>query len=165
MLSSAVVVCLGSNMGDRGFFIEEMEKSLAEILIPPIQKSRMMETAPVDILGQQDRYLNRIVAGFYRGTPRGLLEQTQLIEKRLGRTEKGNRAPRTADIDILLFDNLVVKEDDLVLPHPAICWRKFCLEGLFEVVPDKMIPGINRTVTQAFSEMASEVREQYIQFL
>lgn len=165
MMHSAVVVCLGSNLGDRGFFIEEMEKSLADILIPPIQKSRIMETAPVEIPGQQDLYLNRIIAGLYRGTPRGLLEQTQLIERRLGRTEKGNRAPRTADIDILLFDNLIVKEDDLVLPHPAIYSRRFCIEGLFEVASDKTIPGINRTVAQLFSEMASEIREQRVQFL
>jgi 2-amino-4-hydroxy-6-hydroxymethyldihydropteridine diphosphokinase len=165
MMLSAVIVCLGSNLGDRCFFIKEMEKSLAEILIAPIQKSRMMQTAPLDIMGQQDKYLNRIMAGFYRGTPRGLLEQTQLIEMRLGRTEKGNRAPRTADIDILMFGNLVIKEDDLVLPHPAIYSRRFCIEGLFEVAPEEVIPGFNRTVAQLFGEMASDVREQQVQFL
>jgi 2-amino-4-hydroxy-6-hydroxymethyldihydropteridine diphosphokinase len=165
MIPSEVVVSLGSNLGDRRFFIEEMEKSLAEIIISPIKRSRLMETAPVDILGQQDWFLNRIVAGFFRGTPRGLLEHTKLIERQLGRTEKGNRAPRTADIDILLFDNLVVKEDDLVIPHPAVHLRRFCIEGLFEVAPDKMIVGINSTVTQLFSEMAPEIREQRIKFL
>jgi 2-amino-4-hydroxy-6-hydroxymethyldihydropteridine diphosphokinase len=165
MIQYEVVFSLGSNLGDRKFFIEEMEKSLAEIIVPPIKRSRLMETAPVDIIGQQNWYLNRIIAGFFSGTPRGLLEQTQLIERRLGRTEKGNRAPRTADIDLLLFDNQVVKEDDLVLPHPAIHLRRFCIEGLFEVVPDKMIAGINSTVTQLFSEMAPEIREQRIEFL
>jgi 2-amino-4-hydroxy-6-hydroxymethyldihydropteridine diphosphokinase len=142
-----------------------MEKALAEVIIPPIKRSRLMETEPVAIEGQQDWYLNRIITGFFLGTPARLLEQTQLIERLLGRTEKGTRAPRTADIDILLFDNFIVTEKDLVLPHPAIDSRRFCIEGLFELVPDKMIPGIDRTVAQLFNGIISEVREQRVRFL
>ena len=165
MIQSEIVLCLGSNLGDRFLFIEEMEKALAEVIIPPIKRSRLMETEPVAISGQQDWYLNRIIAGFFCGTPEELLEQTQSIERLLGRIEKGTRAPRTADIDILLFDNFFVTEKDLVLPHPAIDSRRFCIEGLFDIVPDKIIPGIDRTVVQLFNEMAPEVREQRVRFL
>lgn len=145
--------------------MQEMESALSTIVSGPILKSRLMETEPVDVSRPQDWYLNRIVAGTFDGTPEELLENTQAIEIRLGRSEKGKRAPRTADIDILLFDDLVIYEENLIIPHPALVTRRFCIEGLFEILPLYSIYGLGISVTELYRNMGDDVRKQKINFL
>jgi 2-amino-4-hydroxy-6-hydroxymethyldihydropteridine diphosphokinase len=145
--------------------MQEMESALSTIISGPILKSRLMETEPIDVSRPQDWYLNRIMAGTFDGSPRELLEYTQTIEIRLGRSEKGNRTPRTADIDILLFDNLFVNEEDLIIPHPALVSRRFCIEGLFEILPSFTICVRGISVAELYRNMDDEVRKQKIKFL
>ena len=75
--------------------------------------SRLMETEPVGLEDTQPFYYNRLVRGGYNGTARELLKQCLAIEKKLGRTRHEKFAPRTADIDILLFGKAVTAEADL----------------------------------------------------
>jgi 2-amino-4-hydroxy-6-hydroxymethyldihydropteridine diphosphokinase len=159
-----VALSLGSNVGDRGFFISEMENSLNEILSGPLRRSRLMETEPVGVTEQQGWFLNRIVTGFYTGTPQQLLEATQLIERRLGRITKRDLVPRTADIDILLFGSTVVYEANLIIPHPAITLRRFCLEGLNDLIPEQMVCGIDKTIAQLFEQFGPLLQRQSIVF-
>ncbi len=162
---NTVFLSIGTNVGDREYYIREMESSLSELLIPPIRHSRLMETEPVGVIGEQNWYLNRIISGQFGGTPRELLECTQSIENRLGRIEKHNRAPRTADIDILLFDSEVICERGLVIPHSAITTRRFCIEGLFEIVPQKKLAGTEITFADIFGQMDTATRNQRVYFL
>jgi 2-amino-4-hydroxy-6-hydroxymethyldihydropteridine diphosphokinase len=161
---TTVALCLGSNLGDRQNYLSQMELELQDILNGSIIKSRIMETEPVDVNRPQEWYLNRIIKADYKGSPSDLLTQTQLIEKRLGRIDKNNRLPRTSDIDILLFGNMIIKTDVLSIPHPAILSRRFCLEGLFEIMPEHRVGIDNDTVRDLYSSMSAEMRAQKVVF-
>lgn len=142
--------------------MREMENSLEAVLTRPILKSAVMETEPVDVSEDQQWYLNKIVSGFFEGTPQELLKYTQSVEIKLGRLSKKKREPRTADIDILIFDEIIVNDADLKIPHPAITQRRFCLEGLYEIMPDQVIAGLNLPVHELVRQMSLAVRQQKI---
>lgn len=159
-----VVLCLGSNLGDRASYMRQMEQELEEVLLPPIRKSSLMETEPLGVTAGHPWYYNRLVRGMYEDTPRGLLEKCQEIEKKLGRTRPEKYSPRTADIDILLFGDAVVNENDLVIPHRHIADRRFCLKGLKEIAGKWLVPGVNKSVNELIKEMDAGVRKQQIRY-
>lgn len=159
-----VVLCLGSNLGDRASYMRQMEQELEEVLLPPIRKSSLMETEPLGVTADHPWYYNRLVRGIYDGTPRGLLEMCQEIEKKLGRTRPEKYSPRTADVDILLFGGKVVNEPDLIIPHRHILDRRFCLEGLREIAGKRKVPGVNKSVNELVKEMDAGVGKQQIRY-
>ncbi len=154
-----VVLSLGSNLGNRFANMQIMERETSHLLGGEILKSPLYETAPVGVSGHSP-YLNRIIAGYFSGTPEELLEKTQQIEKELGRNTKGNLAPRTADIDILLFNDLEINKADLIIPHHSIFERHFEIAGTKAVVPEQLIPGQNINFSEY--EIRSEVKAQVI---
>ncbi len=81
-------------------------------------------------------------------TPRELLETLLNIESRLGRERIIRRGPRTIDLDILLFEDRVIREVDLVIPHPELEKRRFVLDPLSEIAPDLIHPIIRKTITE-----------------
>ena len=157
-----VVLCLGSNLGDRASKMGQMERNLARVLLPPISKSRLMETEPLGVTAGHPWYYNRLVRGRYGRTPRELLEICQAIEQKLGRERPEKYAPRTADIDILLFGDQAINEKDLIIPHRHILDRRFCLEGLAEIAGDWIVPGLLKPVNALMKEMAAGVKNQKI---
>jgi len=159
---SDVVLCLGSNLGDRASFLRQMEGGLERVLLPPFRKSLLMETEPLGVTAGHPWYYNRLIRGNYDGTPRQLLKTCRRIEKRLGRTRPEKYAPRTADIDILLFGNQVINEKDLIIPHRHILDRRFCLEGLAEIAGEWIVPGLLKPVNALMKEMAAGVKNQKI---
>ncbi|MBD3322219.1 MAG: 2-amino-4-hydroxy-6-hydroxymethyldihydropteridine diphosphokinase [Chitinivibrionales bacterium] len=154
----------GSNRGDRKNYVDTMVSSLAEVLVPPVRKSLIMETEPIGVPGVQKWYINVIIGGTYTGSARELLVKSREIEVDLGRISKGDRMPRTADIDILLFGNQIINDDDLVVPHPEIAGRRFCIEGLNQIASDMIIPGLNTTVHELYEHMNERIRKQNIRF-
>lgn len=155
-----VALSLGTNSGDRLSRMRAMELLLAEVLHPPITASTLVETEPVAVATEQPWFLNRIVRGYYLSTPERLLDECNRIERELGRTGKGMRTQRTADIDILLFGEQTVATRVLVIPHPAILERRFCMEGLCEIMPDALIATVNATVAACCAAMPMAVRLQ-----
>ena len=91
-----VVLCLGTNLGDRVSYMQKMEQALEEVLLPPISKSSLMETGPLGVTADHPWYYNRLVRGRYNGTPRDLLKRCQAIEQKLGRTRPEKYAPSTS---------------------------------------------------------------------
>ena len=140
-----------------------MEQELRLLIGPEMKTSMLMETAPVEVAAGQPWYLNRIVGGFYTGSAGRLLEACCSIERRLGRTGKGMRTDRTADIDILLFGGRSLSTDTLIIPHPGILRRRFCLEGLLQIMPDAMIAGT--TVREHHACMPPSVKSQRMRFV
>lgn len=134
-----IVLSLGTNLGNRRENMILMERAAADLFAGDIIKSPLYETAPVGVSGHSP-YLNRIVAGKYEGTPEELLKQTQQIELSLGRQGKGKLEPRTADIDILLFNEDIHKQPNLTIPHHALFERHFEIAGVQAVVPNQLIP-------------------------
>ena len=160
-----VALSLGANLGDRASYMRRMEQGLEKILEPPFAVSRLMETEPLGTAGDHPWYYNRVVLGKFRGAPRDLLGACQALEVRLGRTRPAKYAPRTADIDILLFEEVLVNEADLVIPHLHLLDRRFCLEGLLELAPDRRIPGQVKTVRELVAAMADDIRMQRIRYI
>lgn len=135
---------LGSNLGNRE---KQLEKAIAAIAsgLPAIilKKSSIIETEPVDYL-DQPRFLNQVILIETDLRPHDLLRQLQKTEGDLGRTKSFPKGPRTIDLDILLYDNIIMKTDDLIIPHPEIKNREFVLKHLLELEPDIMDPATGK---------------------
>jgi len=126
-------VALGSNVGDRSVHLARARKALAAL-----PRSRMLATSAIEEtepLGPvpQGPYLNQMVALETQLTPRELLGELQRIERDAGRTRELRWGPRTLDLDIVRFEQQSVREDDLVVPHPAIADRAFWQRELAEL--------------------------------
>ena len=136
-------VGLGSNLGDRE---ASLRSALAELhATPGIEVravSELRETEPVGYL-DQPRFLNGVAELETTLQPRELLEALLDVERRLGRDRAtGPRyGPRTVDLDLLLYDDLVLAEPGLELPHPRMHERLFVLEPLAELDPGLVLPG------------------------
>jgi 2-amino-4-hydroxy-6-hydroxymethyldihydropteridine diphosphokinase len=134
-------VGLGSNMGDR----ERMLWSAIHMLtfnpeVEVVAVSSFRETDPVG-LEEQPRFLNAAAAVDTELEPRALLDLLLSIERELGRTRAGPRfGPRTIDLDLLLYDDEIVEEPGLTVPHPRLHERRFALEPLAELDPDLAVP-------------------------
>jgi 2-amino-4-hydroxy-6-hydroxymethyldihydropteridine diphosphokinase len=159
---------LGSNQGDRRFYIEEMARELRTVLAGCARASRVMETGPVGVEGRQPAYLNMVVAGYYGGDAYTLLDSCLSIEARLGRVRAGPKAPRTADVDILLFGaGRIYDPPGLVVPHPELLNRRFCLEGLMGIDSSIPVPVNGRLLTagELYKNMEAGVAAQDVSFL
>jgi 2-amino-4-hydroxy-6-hydroxymethyldihydropteridine diphosphokinase len=135
-----VVLGLGSNRaGADGrsprLIIGAAVGDLAGIL-DGVRAASVRKTRPVHVT-DQPAFLNTAVAGFYRGSPRDLLCAVNAVEAEYGRDRSRERrwGERTLDIDILLFGDMVIAEDGLVIPHPRLKERAFALEPLLELFP------------------------------
>jgi 2-amino-4-hydroxy-6-hydroxymethyldihydropteridine diphosphokinase len=135
---------LGSNLGDRAASLRAALEALDRW--PRVELrgvSKVYETVPVEVEVEQPDYLN-CVAEVECGVPViELLRFCQGVEAALGREGKGERGPRTVDVDVLLFGEGVLDTEDLVLPHPGIL-RAFNLTGLADLDPGVYIPNRGR---------------------
>lgn len=153
---------LGSNLGDPYFYMKKMEEFLEKTLDSPIIRSSLMETTPVDVTDVQKIYLNRIVVGESQILPLDMLKLCQKEELSLGRTNKGAKLARTADIDILFAGNQIINSDVLTIPHPAICERLFILKGLQQTDNTFVHPLLKKSISLLYSEIAEKLKDQEI---
>jgi 2-amino-4-hydroxy-6-hydroxymethyldihydropteridine diphosphokinase len=133
-------VGLGSNLEDP---VRQVETALAELDHLPhtrvVKRSTLHRTAPVGYANQPD-FINA-VAQLETGLPaERLLDELHALEARHGRTRSFPNAPRTLDLDLLLFGRLVVHSEKLTLPHPRMREREFVLKPLREIAPDLELP-------------------------
>ena len=152
-------------MGRRRLYIDKMITLVSGFLHKPIKISRLMETEPVGISAGQQWFLNCIVSGKYNGAAEELLPECLGAEQKLGRVRGKRFAPRTADIDVLMFGNRRIVRATLTVPHPRILARRFCLEGLLEIAPRTKIAGTGMTCERHYRSMPQRVRDQKIRFL
>jgi 2-amino-4-hydroxy-6-hydroxymethyldihydropteridine diphosphokinase len=160
-----VFLCLGSNVGNKLSNIRRMKKQILLFLETPIQVSRLMKTEPVGVTAQQPWFLNCVISGRFGGSTGELLARCRRIEENLGRKRKARFAPRTADIDILMFGVAGIRSSNLVIPHPRMLNRRFCIEGLWDIAPRTKIPGTGRTCTEIRDRMTSKLKAQKIRFV
>ncbi len=162
---TSVLLSLGTNLGDRTENMSAIIKELETILKPPLTHSELMETEPVDVPDIQQWYYNRIVMGEYDGTAFELLASCQEIEIKLGRTKKSTREARTADIDILFFKDYIVRSKNLILPHPEVLHRRFCIEGITSIAPEWVHPKEKKSFYEIYSRMSKDILKQKINFI
>jgi 2-amino-4-hydroxy-6-hydroxymethyldihydropteridine diphosphokinase len=137
-------VALGANLGDP---VRQIELALAELSALPhtllVKHSGAYMSRPVGYSEQPD-YVNAVARLSTRLSPRDLLDALLDIEQRHGRVRSFRNAPRTLDLDILLYDGLVMDEPGLHLPHPRLHERAFVLVPFAEIAPETEIPGQGR---------------------
>jgi len=124
-----------------------------------------METEPLGVAEKQPWYYNRIITGNYEGSALALLDNLESLERELGRKHKGLLKSRTADLDLLLFGDAQIKTERLTIPHRGILQRRFVLEGLNQIDPDRKLPLKGKTVKWFFEHMDEEVKSQRINFI
>ncbi len=131
---------LGSNLGDRERYLSDaVTMIIKESSSKLVAESSILETKAVDFTEQPD-FLNQVILVITSLTPVELLISLKGIEKRLGRMKRFSKGPREIDLDILLYDNLVIKSDVLIIPHPEILNRDFILQSLIELSPELTDP-------------------------
>ena len=141
---------LGANLGNRLFQLNAAITRLSEIAGNISAISDFYETASWGFESPH-QFLNAVIQIETSLSPYELLTTTQQIEYRLGRISKSRNlqyADRTIDIDILMYDNLILQTLDLVLPHPLMHKRLFVLQPLAEIAPNLIHPVFNKTITE-----------------
>lgn len=148
-----VYVGLGSNLGDRAANIEAAIEHLKKIEGLRIKKvSSLYETEPVGG-PPQGKFLNGVVCVETSLSPWELLGELKVVEGRLGRKSTVPDGPRTIDLDILLYRDLVVETEDLKIPHPRMDQRRFVLEPLAEIAPEVVHPRLKKKVSHMLEEI------------
>ncbi len=136
-----VYLGLGSNMGDREQYLLQAIGLLEESKNIKIKNvSSIYETAPIGYL-DQGAFLNMAVEIETPLAPLPLLEQTSRIENTLNRKREIHWGPRTIDVDLLLFNQEIIHEEKLTVPHPRMAERAFVLVPLMEIAPELYLPG------------------------
>ncbi|MBL8859987.1 MAG: 2-amino-4-hydroxy-6-hydroxymethyldihydropteridine diphosphokinase [Planctomycetes bacterium] len=155
-------VALGSNLGDREGLITNAIGEIAALEgIRNLRVSRTFETDPVGGPSGQQRYLNAAMVFETKLAPRALLSALQGIEARNGRdrSASGRDLPRTLDLDLLVYDDLIVEEDGLIVPHPRLSERAFVLEPLCAIAPDLVVPKLERSVRELLAALPARSNE------
>jgi 2-amino-4-hydroxy-6-hydroxymethyldihydropteridine diphosphokinase len=137
---SGVYIGIGTNIGEREKnLLNAIERLNSIHNIEVTRRSSVMETEPVDYL-DQPCFLNQVVKINTTLGPEQLLEKLKSIESDMGRERSIPKGPRVIDLDILLYDDRVIKNEKLIIPHPEIVNRSFVLEHLLELEPDLVNP-------------------------
>jgi len=146
---STAFIALGSNLGDRNANLLAALQALQDrpsIVVK--QTSSFYETEPVGGPPGQGLYLNAAALVETRLSPGRLLQALLEVEAQLGRQRQERFGPRTIDLDLLLFDNQVIDEENLTVPHPRMQERLFVLEPLAEIAPKAVHPILGLTVRE-----------------
>ncbi len=151
-----VYIALGSNLGDRKENLRRAQEQIAAPDLRVLRVSSIYETAPRDV-EDQPWFLNQAIECETELFPRQLLARLQKIEKAMGRKRRMAKGPREIDLDILLYGDAVVKAPELEVPHPRMAERRFVLEPLAELVPDKRHPGTRRTAREMLAGVSNQV--------
>jgi 2-amino-4-hydroxy-6-hydroxymethyldihydropteridine diphosphokinase len=151
-----VAIALGSNVGDRHAHLSYAADRLNTFLTN-LRVSRWYDTAPVGVAPQPD-FLNGAAVGVTTLTPREVLDALLSFERERGRARPFEGAPRTLDLDLVLYDLEVMDEPGLLVPHPRFRERVFVLEPLAEIAGDWVDPVTRRTVAELWRELRARQR-------
>ncbi len=149
-------IALGSNLGDRLAHLREARSQLRALpgVSEPVKCSRLYETEPVGTDSRAASFLNAVIEVEFDGQPITLLDGLHAIEARMGRpSQRPRNAPRTVDLDILYVGNLVLCNDEVVIPHPRLHLRRFVLTPLADIRPELVLPGQQCTVAELLAEL------------
>jgi 2-amino-4-hydroxy-6-hydroxymethyldihydropteridine diphosphokinase len=144
---SVAYIGIGSNLGERKDNCDRALTLLKQKGIKITKKSSFYETEPWGYKNQPS-FLNMVIEAETELGARDLLKTLQQIEKKLGREENFKWGPRTIDLDILLFDNMTIQENDLMIPHPLMHKREFVLQPLCEISPALRHPVLRASIQE-----------------
>jgi len=140
-----VILGIGTNLGNRGNNLKKAIASIRDHIGTVLESSSVYETEPWGFEAQ-DQFLNMVVKVETNLTPSGILGRILMIESLLGRTrDEKQYTSRVIDIDILFYEDLVIDEESLKIPHPKIHERNFVLVPLCEIEPEMIHPVLNKS--------------------
>lgn len=141
----------GGNIGDRVTNLAKAAGLIEAEVGKIIKRSLLYETAAWGTINQQD-FLNQVLQVETGLSANKLLQTILAIEQKLGRVRNEKMGPRTIDIDILFYNDIITSSADLVIPHPHLPVRRFVLVPLNEIAPTHMHPALIKTVSQLLEE-------------
>jgi 2-amino-4-hydroxy-6-hydroxymethyldihydropteridine diphosphokinase len=161
-----VYLGLGSNLGDRVANIEKAYELIAERAIGTLlRKSPFYETAPIGC-DSPLKFVNAVVEIMTDIAPIELLSKLREVEYELGRKRTSDKnSPRTIDIDILLYDFIVINEAELTIPHPELLKRLFVIKPIVDIKPDLLHPVAQKSVQELLESAPPELLNQEVRRL
>ncbi len=154
---AGVFVGIGANLGDREKTLRlSVEQLHARPDVRVVGASPVYESAPVGVTDQPE-FLNAVLKVETRLSARDFLDWLLHVEKQFGRVREKKWGPRTLDLDILLFDQQVIDEPGLQVPHPYMLKRGFVMAPLFDLAPQAVHPAFLKTVAELIAGMDLEV--------
>lgn len=144
--SNTVYLGLGSNLGDRPANLRRAVEAIGELAATEVVSvSSLYETEP-RMYAKQPDFLNACASIRTRLEPRKLLEELLAIEQAMGRTRRVDNGPRTLDVDILLYGQLIIDQPGLQIPHPGVAERAFVLVPLAQIASEVAHPSLDETI-------------------
>ena len=154
-----VYISLGTNLGDR---IKNLQSAIAAL--PPkvrlVAKSPTYQTKPWGYTNQPD-FLNQVIYTKTTLTPFELLVYLKEIENQIGRKPSFRYGPRVIDLDILFYEDQIIEQPNLIIPHPRLHERAFVLLPLADLAPDLKHPLLSITVSDLLAEVGRNGIEIY----
>jgi len=147
-------VGLGANLGDAEHNLRRAVAKLREV-IDVHAVSSLYRTEPVGVRDQPD-FLNAVLHGTTQLSPRALIEAFAAIEAEAGRAREMAMGPRTLDLDLLLYDDLVHREPGVEVPHPRMADRRFVLAPLAEIAPDAVHPELGLAASALLRRLSDD---------
>ena len=148
---SAVYIGIGSNLGDRYRNCLRAIELLRQNGLFVTKQSSMYETEPWGVT-EQPEFVNMAVETETDLAPMRLLEMLKKIEKEMGRQDTIRWGPRIIDLDILLYNDIILNTDSLTIPHPLMHEREFVLGPLSEIAGEFIHPVLKKSITDLFKE-------------
>lgn len=157
------LIALGANLGDRGGTLDWAVGRLGEEPgVEVVRRSRWIGTAPVGGPPGQGEFLNGAVLVQTSLSAQAVAEVLHRLERERGRERTERWGPRPLDLDLLLYDDLVLETEDLTVPHPRMAWRRFVLEPAAEVAPAMLHPTTGWTVRRLLEHL--DTAADYVAF-
>ena len=148
-MAETVYILSGSNVGDREKMLAGALERLAGIPgLETVAVSAVYVSEAEDMPADSPAFMNQVVMADYQFLPHELLDALEVIEVELGRTGKGQKEPRTLDLDILLFGQQVVETERLTIPHRELLNRGFAMVPLVQISPEVFHPVANKPVAE-----------------
>ena len=156
MAEHAIFLLLGSNLGDRMKQLEEATAIISKTIGSVVLQSSTYETEPWGF-SAEDKFLNKAIRAMTFLLPEEIMEKINEIEKMFGRERQNEGySSRTLDIDILFYDDLILDQEGLKIPHPRLQDRRFVLIPLNEIAPRLVHPSLKKTIEELLFECKDE---------
>jgi 2-amino-4-hydroxy-6-hydroxymethyldihydropteridine diphosphokinase len=144
---------IGSNLGKREENCKRAIALLSDRGVREIRRSSFYETEPWGIK-EQPRFINIVVEVETGLLPEELLKTLQAVEKKIGRRKTERWGPRIVDLDVLLYNDVIMHTHNLQIPHPYIHERGFVLKPLSEIAPDTIHPVLKKSMKKLLAELS-----------